>query len=162
MSDITFKFCWKKNNPDDIREARLFWERTRALDPEQIEERMNQLCALAYSDGQVAAASTGHFFDFKRLKSRFVYYRTIVDGSMRRQELALRLCVYSRDRLAIWARENPDAQIKGIFIVAQAREFHMARRTPYYTNRGINLAVVGYTPSGHQMRVGWFPDASVE
>lgn len=140
----------------------MFWRATRTLYPDEIEERASQFCALAYNDGQVVAASTGHLFDFPRLRSRFVYYRTIVDASVRRQRLASRLCVFSRDRLAEWVREHPEEKAQGLFIVIQADEFKHRQHVPVARQLSLDLVLVGYSPSGHQMRVVWFPDANVE
>lgn len=162
MSAITFKFCWRKNDSALVRDARMFWQATQTLYPEEIEERSAQLCALAYRDGQVVAASTGHLFDFPRLRSRFVYYRTIVDAGVRRQRLASRLCVFSRDRLAEWARANPEEKIAGLFIVIQAEEFKVRQHVPVAKQLSLDLVLVGYTPSGHQIRIVWFADANVE
>lgn len=130
MSDITFKFRWKAGDADPVREARMFWQRTQTLYPDEIEERATQLCALAYRDGQVVAASTGHFLDAPRIRSRLIYYRTIVDASVRRQRLASRLCVFSRDRLAERARNNPDEKIQGLFIIIQADELRRRHHAP--------------------------------
>jgi hypothetical protein len=132
------------------------------MSPEDIEERAGQLCAVAYADGKIAAASTAHIYDFPRLRSRFAYYRTIVSPDFRRQNLASRLCVYSRDRLAEWARANPEEKIKGLFIILQAEEFRHRQHLPIVTKLDLELMLVGYTPSGHQMRVVWFDDATVE
>lgn len=162
MPDITFKFCWRQNDPAAIREARIFWQATQMLYPEEIEERATQLCALAYSEGRVVAASTGHLFDFSRLRSRFVYYRTMVAADFRRQRLSARLCVYSRDMLAQWAHENPEEKIKGLFIVPQAEEYRTRLGPPIIRRRDLEIVLVGYTPGGYQMRIVWFPDATVE
>lgn len=162
MSEITFRNAWHRRDPDLVRDAKEFWRSLDVLAPEQIEERTTQLCALAYSKGQIAAASTVHLFDFPRLRSRFAYYRTMVSPDFRRKNLASRLCVYSRDRLAEWARENPEEKIKGLFIVLEAQEFRHRQHIPIGTQLDLKLILVGYTPSGYQMRVVWFDDATVE
>lgn len=162
MADIEFRTVWGKSEPNLVRDAREFWLKLDALEPNQLDERAKQLCAMAYSGGQVAAVSTVHLFDFPRLRSRFFYYRTTVDPGFRRQRLASRLCVYSRDRLAEWSREHPEDKVKGLFIVIEAEEFRSRQHVPIAKQLDLNLVLVGYTPSGYQMRVVWFSDASVE
>lgn len=98
MPDIDFRFAWQKSDPDFIRDARAFWLRLRLLNEEQLDERAAQLCALAYSGGELAAISTVDFFGF--LRGRFFHYRTTVAPEFRRQAIAARLCRYSWMRLA--------------------------------------------------------------
>lgn len=145
-----------------MRDAREFWLALDALEPQQIDERAKQLCAVAYEGGSLVAVSTVHFFDFPRLRSRFFYYRTTVAPGQRRQRLASRLCVYSRDQLAQWSREHPEEKMKGLFIVIEAEEFRSRQHVPVATQLDLKLILVGYTPTGHQLRVVWFPDATVE
>lgn len=162
MPHITFRTAWAGSDPELIRDAKSFWLGIGALSPDQIEARAKELCALAYADGQVAAASTVHLFDLPRLRARFFYYRTTVAPGFRRQRLASRLWVHSRDRLAEWARANPEAKVMGLFIVIEAEEFRGRQHAPVARQLDLNLVLVGYTPSGYQMRVVWFNDATVE
>lgn len=162
MSEIEFRNAWRRQDPDLVCEAKEFWRRQDVLAPEQIEERATQLCALAYANGEVAAASTVHLFEFPRLRSRFAYYRTMVSPEFRRKNLASRLCSYSRLRLSEWSRENPEEKLKGLFIVLEAEEFRHRQHVPIGIQLDFKLVLVGYTPSGYQMRVVWFDDATVE
>lgn len=162
MSDITFLTAWRKQDAELVRDAHAFWREQDVMSAEDMAQRIKELCALAYVDGKVAAVSTAHLYDFPRLRSRFAYYRTIVDSKFRRKNLASRLCVYSRDRLAEWARENPEEKIKGLFIVLQAEEFRHRQHVPIGTQLDLKLVLVGYTPGGYQIRIVWFPDATVE
>lgn len=163
MPDTEFRFAWQRSDAELMRDARSFWQEIGAvMTPEEAEERAGQLCALAYEGGAVAAVSTVHLFDFPRLRSRFFYYRTSVSPEFRRRNLASRLCVYSRDRLNEWSREHPEAKTKGLFIVIQAEEFRHRQYVPIALQLDLRLILVGYTPSGHQMRVIWFKDATVE
>jgi hypothetical protein len=132
------------------------------MTPEEMDQRASELCALAYADGKVAAVSTVHLFDFARLRSRFFYYRTTVGPDHRRKNLASRLCVYSRDRLAEWSREHPEEKMKGLFIVIQAEEFRHRQHVPIATQLDLKLVLVGYTPNNYQLRIVWFPGATVE
>lgn len=120
MPDITFRTAWAKSDSELVRDARSFWLGIGGLSPDQIETRAKELSALAYADRQVAAVSTVHLFDLPRPRARFFYYRTTVAPGFRSQRLASRLCVHSRDRVAEWARANPEAKVMGLFIVIEA------------------------------------------
>lgn len=163
MVQVSFQFAWRNADPDFVGDARAFWREIGVvMTPEEMDQRANELCALAYADGKVAAVSTTHLFDLPRLRSRFFYYRTVVGAGFRRQNLASRLCVYSRDRLADWSREHPEEKMKGLFIVIQAEEFRNRQHVPIATQLDLKLVLVGYTTGGYQMRVVWFDDATVE
>lgn len=163
MAGIDFRFVWGGNDPSAERDARSFWRALNTLEPDEFEERTKQLCGMAYEDGgKLVAVSTVHIIDFPRLRSRFFYYRTTVDPGFRRKKIASRLCVFSRDRLSDWAREHPEEKVMGLFIVIEAEEFRSRQHVPLARQLDLNLVLVGYTPSGYQMRVVWFPDATVE
>jgi len=164
MSDIEFRAAWRRQDPDLVGDARKFWRTLDVLSPEQIEERAGQLCAVACRGSEIIAASTVHLIDWPRLRARFAYYRTIVSPDVRHKNLASRLCVYSRDLLGHWARENPEERLKGLFIVLEAEEFrhHKHVHLPVGRQLDLDLILVGYTPSGHQIRVVWLKDATVE
>jgi GNAT superfamily N-acetyltransferase len=163
MAEIEFRLAWGRNDAAMERDAKGFWRALDALPPEEIDERAKQLCAVAYeAGGKVVAVSTVHLQDFPRLRSRFFYYRTTVDPGHRRQRLASRLCVYSRDRLNEWAREHPEEKLKGLFILIEAEEFRGRQHVPVAKQLDLDLILVGYTPTGYQMRIVWFKDATVE
>lgn len=164
MAQIDFRFVWNRNDAGAERDARSFWWALDALAPDEIEERAKQLCSVAYEGGNLVAVSTVHLQDFPRLRSRFFYYRTTVAPGVRRQRLASRLCVYSRDHLNTWANEHPEEKLKGLFIILEADEFHRHKHfhQPVGHQLDLDLVLVGYTPGGHQLRVVWFKDATVE
>jgi len=163
MAEISFRLAWEKNDPVLQRDAREFWLGLGgAVTPQEIEERVTQLCALAYAGGKVVALSTISLYDYPRLRSRFAYYRTSVAEGFRRQRMAVRLCAYSRDRLQEWARENPEVGLQGLFIVLQAKEFKRDQHVPVARRDDVEFVLVGYTPGGYQLRIVWFDGASVE
>lgn len=162
MTEIKFRRGWRRHDPQLIDDARQFWRDMDVMSPEDIEARTKELCALAYVDGKIAAVSTAAPYDFPRLRARFAYYRTLIAPDYRRQRLAVQLCVYSRDVLAAWARENPEMKIKGLFMAFQAEEFHKHPFVPVERRPGIDFILVGYTPTGDRMRVTWFDGVTVE
>ncbi len=162
MTEISFSFVWRKSDLSIVCDVQEFWRGLDMLGSEEIEQRASEICSVARSAGKVVAVSTAATFDYPRLRARFAYYRTAIAAEFRQQRLAARLCVYSRDKLTEWSRENPEEKLKGLFIILQAEEFRGRQHVPVYTQLGLNLSLVGYTPSGYQMRVEWFPNATVE
>ena len=61
-------------------------------------------------DGRFDGSST---YFYPRLRARFAFYRSWSAPEFRRQNLASRLCVYSRDQLAKWSREHPEEKLSG-------------------------------------------------
>jgi hypothetical protein len=163
MAEITLKSMWGKSDPDAIRDAQAFWRSLGgAVTADEIEERIPQLCAVAYDGGKVVGVSTVFLYDYLRLRARFAYYRTRVAESHRRQRLSAKLCAHSRDILAQWAREHPEERLKGLFIIPQAREYRGELYAPIIKRHGFEFVLVGYTPGGHQIRILWFDDAHVQ
>ena len=85
----------------------------------------------------------------------------MIAPEFRRRRLAVQLCAYSRDLLAVWARENPEVKVKGLYIVFQAEEFHSEPHVPVEKRDGVDFVLIGYTPDGDRVRVVWFDDAVV-
>lgn len=164
MSDIAFKFCWQKNDPQAIRDAREFWTSLNSsLGRDSIEDRSAELCAAAYRDGAMVGVSTIMLSSYPRLGGRFAFYRTAVAPGFRRQNVAARLCAFSRDSLAQWSREKPEEKIKGFVISVQSDElFRERRHLPIISTHGLDFVFIGYGDAGKQMRVVWFSDAAID
>jgi len=164
MSDqITFRAAWGCADDALVHDARAFWRQEDALSAEEIDERVKDLCAVAYAQDRMVAASTVAFVDIQRVRSRLFYYRTIVAQDHRRQHLASRLGVFSYNHLARWSLEHPEEKVMGLLIVIQADEFrHRHQNRPVLEQLGLRLVLIGYTPDDRQMRVIWFDHARVE
>lgn len=162
--EIGFRFAWKARDPEVLAGARQFWrDLGGALTPEEIEERSSELCAVAYSAGEVIGVSTVRMTDYPRLGGRFAFYRTVVAPAFRRQEVAARLCAYSRDRLAQWSLENPEEKVKGLLIAVQSDELFLKRRhLPIISLQGLDFVFAGYGQTGYQIRVIWFAHTTIE
>lgn len=129
MAEISFKAAWEKSDPQLKREARAFWQGLgTAITSEEIEERLPQLCALAYDGNKVIAVSTAYRFPFPRLRSHFAYYRTAVADGYRRQRVAARLCSFSHATIQEWQKAHPEEKMQGLFIILQAPEFKIRQR----------------------------------
>jgi len=163
LSDVTFRFVWKQPDPGLRRDVSIFWAELGALPPETIEERLDELCAVAYVDGQVAASATVRKLYIAHMRSQFFYYRTTVSPNLRRQRVAWRLLAFSRDRLTEWSQGQPAEKVRGITFTLEADDLFRTRRSlPVIADEGLDLLFVGFTNSGQQIRVLWFEDATIE
>jgi len=163
MSDVTFRTAWRKNDPDLIRDAKAFWQRIGlVITPEEMEKRANDLCALAYAGDTVAAVSTAEPTLFHRLRTRLVYYRTVVAEEFRRQHIASRLGLYSYRELGKWSLEHPEEKLMGLLLVFQSHDYKGTRNLPNVSYLGMQVNIVGYTPEGDHIRVLWFDHATLE
>ncbi len=162
MSDIAFRTAWRRQDPGLIHDGREFWRDQDVMSPEDIEQRSKELCALAYADGQVAAASTADPTFFQRLRTRLFYYRTMVAPEFRRQHIASRLGLYSYRELGKWSLEHPEEKMMGLLLVFQSRDYTGTRNLPNVSYLGMQVNIVGYTPEGDHIRVLWFDHATLE
>ncbi|MDE2462890.1 MAG: hypothetical protein KGO02_04130 [Alphaproteobacteria bacterium] len=164
MSEIAFRTAWQRKDATLARDARVFWQGLGGVvTAQEMDERIPQLCAVAYDGPGVVAVSTTFFYDLPRLRGRFAYYRTTVAPSHRQQNMASRLCSYSRAALQGWAQEHPEERLKGLLIVLQSRDlFPNRRHLPVIRQLDLELILIGYTQGGEQMRIVWFDDAHVE
>lgn len=162
MADITFRAAWRRNDPEILRDAKAFWHSLGVvMSPEEFGERTSELCGVAYAEGKLIAVSTALPYLYPRLRARFAFYRSIVAPEFRRQNLASRLCVYSRDLLAKWSLEHPEEKLMGLMIVFESDEFRGHRHAPVAQQLGLQLYLVGYKADDH-IRVAWFDHATIE
>jgi GNAT superfamily N-acetyltransferase len=157
MSEVKFVTAWRRDNPQHVADARAYWERVGVIPtPQVLERRVNELCTLVYADGQVVAESTAELVVLPGLRQRFAMCRSSVDPSFRRKGLGAELTGYYRIVLEAWAMENQEEKVMGVAVALTSTELVEKQRDPLWLERGIDMALVGYTPTGEQIRVGWF------
>jgi GNAT superfamily N-acetyltransferase len=162
MSEIIFRTAWRRDAAALIRDAKQFWLGLGlAMSEEEADERARELCGVAYEGDKLIAVSTVMPYFYPRLRSRFAFYRSMVAPEFRRQNLASRLCVYSRDLLAGWSIEHPEEKLMGLLIVFESDQFKGHRNAPVAVQLGLQLYLVGYKANDH-IRVVWFDHATVE
>jgi hypothetical protein len=162
MPEITFRTAWRRDDAALIRDAKQFWRGLGlAMSEEEAGERARELCAVAYEGNKLVAVSTAMPYIYPRLRSRFAFYRSMVAPEFRRQNLASRLCVYSRDVLANWSFAHPEEKLMGLLIVFESDQFKGHRNAPIALQLGLQLYLVGYKIDDH-IRVVWFNHATVE
>lgn len=160
--NIVFESAWQGKDPKQAGEAKAFWETHGLLPPELREPRAKELVALARDGDAVVGLSTADIDYQPPLRGRFAMFRCAVAPDAPREELALRLAAETFHVLDDWAAANPGERVLGLMAVLEGREFGEIARRPVWSDGGLQLNLVGYTPQGQQIRIAWFEHARVE
>jgi hypothetical protein len=159
MSDITFRPAWRKADAELERDAKTFWQSGPGLlSARAADERIHELCALAYRDGCPVGVSTATIEFVPRFRSHMAVYRCAVAGGLRHQPLSWTITDYSREVLEQWSLENPDEKVMGLMAVIQSKV--LVTRYPQVFGV-VNMTFTGFTPSGFPIRVAWFKHATI-
>ncbi|HYG25963.1 MAG TPA: hypothetical protein VD906_03575 [Caulobacteraceae bacterium] len=162
MSDVKFVTAWRRNNPQHAEDVKAYWERTQLVqDPAKRERWTHQLCTLVYADGRVIADSTAELIMLPGLRQRFAMCRSSVDPEFRRKGLGAEITGYYRIILEAWAMEHPEEKVMGVAVALNSKQLVEKQRDPLWLERGIDMAIVGYMPTGEQIRVGWFRNVRI-
>ena len=162
MPDLKFVTAWRRDNPQHAADAKAYWERTGLIpQAEERERRVSELCALAYAGPAVVAVSTAELIVLPGLRQRFALCRSSVDPQNRRGGIGAEMTGYYRTILEAWAIENQEEKVMGVAVALVSNELLEKQRDPLWLERGIDMAVVGYLPTGEQLRVGWFRHARI-
>ncbi|HSD93760.1 MAG TPA: hypothetical protein VLB11_12160 [Methyloceanibacter sp.] len=87
--DIRLVDVWRCDNAKVAAEVIAFWKRLDALPPRIApEERVKELCTLAYREDELIAVSTMVLDMLPQLRARFGFFRCLVAPEHRRQGLA--------------------------------------------------------------------------
>jgi GNAT superfamily N-acetyltransferase len=156
MQGVEFQFVWRRRSESIDKSVGEFWLGLGAISVPEIQDRLNELCAVASTGGKTVATSTARIVQSSTVRERLLYYRTLVAPEYRKQKLAQELCAFPRNAFAQWARENPEHRLKGLLIVFQAREFAELDRLPVAKLAGLDFIFVGHNNDGERMRVVWF------
>jgi len=158
---IAFRPAWKLSDPMIAEDAKAFWRRLSGLGPDEIERRVTQLCAAAYSEETMIGVATAYLERLEMLRGRFAFFRCLVPPGEHQSAIAQQFAMLSRDLLELWSREQPDEHILGMATAVPVNAYPDRRAEPVWTEGGLNLNLVGYLNSGEQLRVSWFAHARV-
>ena len=159
--DIVFRPAWRLNDPQVVRDAMAVWARENIIQS-VTDERVKELCAVAYSGGEPVAVSTATIIHAPSLRNNFFNYRCIVASHFRQRDMAWKISAYSFMLLQDWSLHNPQERVLGFMIYVETDKFAVPQRDPVREHLGITLHFVGYTPNGQQVRVVWFNHAKLE
>jgi hypothetical protein len=157
LPDITFRLAWRLDDSIIAQDAAEFWRRLNVLGPQEITRRTSELCTVAYSGEHIVGVATAYLNQFESLKARFAFFRCLVGNQPRREHMVSRLAQLSLEQLESWAMNNKSEQIMGMAEVIPAGELKERQHEPVWPE--LNLNLVGYMPSGEQIRVSWFSQA---
>ncbi len=161
MEPLEIVQAWRRDDPRCVADAKSFW-REIGMPDDVAEERAAELCVVAYLDGRLAGVSTARLGDFPPLKGRFAHLRCAVSPAARRKDVAARIIGHTRTVLEAWAADHPQENLLGMVAILQSGELREKQREPIWPIYGIDLTLIGYTPRGEQVRVGWFRHARLD
>ncbi len=155
MSDVSILPAWRKHNTDFERDAVAFWARLSGL-PEDIppEARAKQLSSVAYVGEKLVGVTTAFVDYYPPVRANLAFYRILLDPDHRGARTMPPLVMEAFRAIEAWAKENPQAAVAGFGSVRQAIVTEEKFRSPYARSTG--AALIGFTPSGSQLRVRWF------
>lgn len=161
MEDLSFTQAWRRDDPRCVADAKAFW-RQMGMTDDVAEQRAGELCTVAHAGDTLAGVSTARLAEFAPLKGRFAHLRCAVSPVARRKDVAARIIGHTRTVLEAWAADHPDEKLIGMVAVLQSHELREKQREPIWPIYGIDLTLIGYTPRGEQIRVGWFRHARLD
>jgi hypothetical protein len=159
MADVDFRFAWRKNDPALEAAAIDFWTRLRLL-PRNVapEQRARELCTLAIQNGQAIALTTATIEPMKQFRCRMVMYRLSAQPAMRRRDITAELTDFTRLQMEEWSLQHPEEGAMGLCAIIQGRQLVLQRPSVFWPAQ---MTFMGYTETGHQVRVAWFRHATV-
>jgi GNAT superfamily N-acetyltransferase len=159
MAEVLLQPAWRLDDPKLAAETLALWQRLDAMPPHVAEDRVKELCAVAYRDGELVGVSTVVLDHLPQLGYRFGLFRCLVDPAYRQQGLARNLTVYSRDSLAGWSKDHPEEAVVGMAAVVESPKLDELGKQPVWPASGLTL--MGYTQNDLQIRIVWFEHAAL-
>jgi hypothetical protein len=153
--------AWQQNDAKLTAVAIEFWRHFGAL-PASVtpEDRVKELCAVAYVGDEVVGVSTIELQHAPRLRCRLGFFRCFVSPQQAHRRIARRLTVCSRELLEQWSKENPQEKILGMATILTNPNFDLLARRPKWGDA--KLWLIGYTAKGEQIRLTWFDHARLD
>jgi hypothetical protein len=129
--DIRFVDVWRREDAGVAAEVIAFWKRLDAL-PRGIapEERVEELCTVAYRGGELIDVSTMVLDTLPQLKARFGFFRCLVAPDYHRQGLAYRFGVHCRNLLAEWSKRHPQEKVLGMATIVESSALDEIQQGP--------------------------------
>lgn len=149
---IRYVRAWKRRLDDKMQNDVLsFWSELNALpvgvDPQ---ERLKEVSILVYDGDLLVGVGTSHVQQLQSLRRLFAFSRSMILPSHRARRLTDKMATTRYNDICEWAEEHPEAGIAGIGAIYQNKKLGKHPVEPS------GLTLVGYTPSGDQIRINWF------
>ena len=158
---VTLIDAWRRVDPDRAADALKFWT-SLGLGPADRQERLSEICALAYVGETFAGVATAYLADAPPLRARMAFYRCAVAPAFRKRDIAYRLTGYTRRVLERWARAHPEEKVMGMAAAIEAAELSGFQLKPTWSEHDLHLNLAFYLEDGKQLRVAWFKHARLE
>lgn len=159
--DYELRPAWRLGDQAIERDAVAFWRKIAILPADvRPEERARELVAVAYRGDSLVGVTTAVPARIEALRGRFAMLRGSVDPAHRRSRLGFDLLLFSRELLERWSQEHPEEKMLGLGAVIESPDLAERARQPFWPQSRMGL--VGYTPEGRQIRVGWFAHARLD
>lgn len=152
MADIQYVSAWQKRDAALERDAVSLWRKHNIL-PAGVtpEDRVGEICCLAYDGEQLAAISTIDVRSWPPLRGkRFGFLRVFTSPDYEGQEISIGLAKACRRILEDWSIARPAEQLAGMAAIYQSPKYGK------YPVGKSGLTLVGFTPEGHQVVLVWF------
>jgi len=154
--------AWKRNDAQAIKDATDFWLNSRVLSREMIEQRLPELCSVAYVGEEVVAVSTIELRRSPLLRCRLGFFRCMVSPAFANRRMPRRLTVHARDQLQNWSKENPNEKVLGMAAILENPSFDNLAKRVIWRSRAFDIWLIGYTQQGQQIRLTWFDHARLD
>lgn len=149
--NIRYVSAWRRRNPALERDAIAMWTEMKVL-PAGVrpEDRAKELCALAYDGDRLVGITTAQIQPYAPVRQRFAWGRILLRPDVEKSGLVVPLTIAMREELREWSVANPAEQVAGFAIVLTAAGYGASPVT------AAGLALAGYSPEGHQIRLYWW------
>ena len=142
------------------QEVLEFWQRERAVQPDEARERIHDVLFVALGSGGAVAGIASVFLQrAERLRMTMWHYRTFVGRDHRQgllaQDLTIKTTEYLRDRYASGA----DTRAPGVFIEVENEILKTVKNEAVWPDT--RYAFLGEDERGRHLRVHFFPGALV-
>lgn len=159
---IIFRSGWQSSDAKLVEDVTRLWLRA-GVKPTIIENRLDQICVVAYCAEEVVAVSTAFLHFDAQMRNKFFYYRCLTIPRFRQHSLAWRITAESVKVLQNWSAVHAaDQRIMGVLTAFETEKFEAGARWPIREKCGISLHFVRYSPKGEQVRVVWFDSAMLD
>jgi hypothetical protein len=154
---IELRPAWLRGDARIEADAIAFWDRLGILPPGiSPRARAGQLVAAAYRDREIVAVITAEIDRIDQVRARLAVIRAAVDPAERRGHIAVAMLLEARRLLESWSAENPHERLGGLGAAIEAPELVAIEKNPFWPLS--QFGVIGFLPSGLQIRVSWFRD----
>lgn len=157
MSEITFKNVWQKEDQSIAQSVVDLWTKNKILPADVApEERVKEICGLAYDGNEVVGVTTCTIRYMGQLRSHAAFVRCFIEPGHRAHSTGRNLTAETKIYLSDWSEANPELQVRGMAVVVQSAIIKAMPRFGVPVWNKTKLFVIGFTEDDDQVRFTWF------